>query len=98
MNGADSWFWIEDPLPYVERKPLMLYIGVDPGVSGGIAVIDERGTVVATHKMPDTGQDLIDLFDGYSNLIVVSRPPARACIEKVNPGVFGKGKVGKMGV
>ncbi len=75
----------------------MLFIGIDPGVSGGIAVIGDSGYVIATHKMPATGRDLIDLLAPYSDDTPGFEPVA--CIEKVNPGVFGHGKAGmKMGV
>ena len=30
------------------------YLGIDPGASGGMAVLDESGEVVEVSKMPDT--------------------------------------------
>ena len=36
------------------------YIGIDPGVSGGIAVLDESGKVLNVRKMPDTETDLFE--------------------------------------
>jgi Holliday junction resolvasome RuvABC endonuclease subunit len=39
----------------------MYYIGIDPGLSGGIAVIDEHGTLAA-YPMPDTERDIFNLF------------------------------------
>lgn len=38
----------------------MRFIGIDPGVSGGIAVIDENGDVLRVSKMPDTEEDLLE--------------------------------------
>lgn len=93
MNGADSYFWSEDPLPPdPERKPIMLFVGVDPGVSGGIAIIDSAGNPVLVTKMPETDRDVFNTFtiDGV-------RYQARAVLEKVNPGVFGRPGA-KMGV
>jgi crossover junction endodeoxyribonuclease RuvC len=40
----------------------MLYIGIDPGVSGGIALLTEVGEVVEVLKMPETERDLLDVF------------------------------------
>lgn len=37
----------------------MLFIGIDPGKNGGIAVLDENIRIVALSKMPDTPQDLL---------------------------------------
>jgi len=56
----------------------MIYIGIDPGVSGGIAMIDERGLVYATLPMPTTERDIFDVFKpGESN------HPAHAMLERV---------------
>lgn len=30
----------------------MIFIGVDPGLTGGVAVMDETGKLLATHQMP----------------------------------------------
>jgi len=40
---------------------MKLYIGIDPGLSGGVAFVPESGTPWA-HKMPETDRDLIDLL------------------------------------
>lgn len=72
----------------------MRFIGIDPGVAGGIAVLDAHGTVVATHKMPTTERDLLDIFEGLAPTV----EPARAVLERGNAGVFGATKFGRMGV
>ena len=70
-------------------------IGIDPGQSGGIAIIYEDGSIVA-EKMPETERDIWEFF--YE----LKRTPAhiRAALEKVHAmpkqGVsstftFGKG-------
>lgn len=38
----------------------MLFLGVDPGVSGGIAVIDTVSDIVEARKMPATERELLD--------------------------------------
>lgn len=40
---------------------MKLYIGIDPGLSGGVAFIPNTGEPWA-HKMPETDRDLIDLL------------------------------------
>lgn len=57
---------------------MKLYIGIDPGLSGGIAFIPDKGTPWA-HKMPETDKDLIDLLRDSINLF-----EARAVIELVH--------------
>jgi hypothetical protein len=46
---------------------MKLYIGVDPGLSGGIAFVPETGTPWA-HKMPETDRDLLDLLSDNISL------------------------------
>lgn len=38
-----------------------LYIGIDPGINGGIAFIPSTGPAWA-HKMPETDRDIYDLL------------------------------------
>jgi len=79
-------------------RPAMIYIGIDPGVSGGLAVVDDTGTFCEATKMPSTERDLLDLLE------VIGRGAGgsyarRALLERVNPGVFGAHKAaGRMGV
>lgn len=44
----------------------MYYMGVDPGVSGGMAVLDVEGHVVRAKKFPDTSVDLWGEFREYA--------------------------------
>jgi hypothetical protein len=46
---------------------MKLYIGIDPGLSGGIAFVPETGTPWA-FKMPETDRDLIDLLSDAISL------------------------------
>ena len=43
-----------------------VYIGIDPGKNGGIAVMDASGKVLEVVKMPSTPRDLLDFLSGYS--------------------------------
>ena len=36
----------------------MIYLGIDPGVGGGIAALDSRGQIVSLARMPATDEDL----------------------------------------
>lgn len=40
----------------------MIFLGVDPGKSGGIATLREDGRVSRVDKMPDTNRDLLELL------------------------------------
>jgi crossover junction endodeoxyribonuclease RuvC len=62
----------------------MIYIGIDPGLSGGIAALTEDGGVMLAIKMPATERDILLALKG----IGVGRLPARAVLEKV--GVMPK--------
>lgn len=47
----------------------MQFLGVDPGVSGGLVVLDHAGHVVVARKMPETDRDLLDFLNnafGYN--------------------------------
>jgi len=57
---------------------MKLYIGIDPGLSGGVAFVPDSGTPWA-HKMPETDRDLIDLLRDSINMF-----DARATLELVH--------------
>ena len=57
---------------------MKLYIGIDPGLSGGVAFIPASGEPWA-HKMPETDRDLIDLLRDSTRDM-----EARAVIELVH--------------
>jgi len=61
----------------------IVYIGIDPGVSGGIAVLDANGGVVELLKMPSTPQDLLETLGRY-------REGSRCVLERVG-GMPGNG-------
>lgn len=51
----------------------MIYIGIDPGASGGIGVATPLGDVAA-HKMPDTPHELADLIRSYTLRNSLTKP------------------------
>ena len=65
----------------------MIYIGIDPGKSGGIAMLDESGSVLCAIKMPESERDLLDVFcDGFIHgaLDGQTARPCRAMLERVS--------------
>lgn len=69
------------------------YIGIDPGVHGGIAVLSADGSVVEVAKMPATPMDLLDFLsrhkdDSFCVLERVGGMPGQGGSAMFN---FGKG-------
>lgn len=61
-------------------------IGIDPGLSGGIAVLDDAGCVLDVVKMPPTMMDIYDYLRG-----IVSGGARAVCyMEKVGMGMPGQ--------
>lgn len=52
-----------------------MFIGIDPGKSGGMAIIDREGRYVAACRMPDSDSEVLDVFKAW--------PSARAVLEFV---------------
>lgn len=69
-------------------------IGIDPGKSGGIAMLDQDGKVVSVEKMPETPQDLLSrllkLTESGFDMINGKRADFVVYIEKVG-GIPGQG-------
>lgn len=55
----------------------MIYLGLDPGASGGIAMLDDDGVVVAAFAMPLTERDILDE-------LLPLEGKARAVLERVS--------------
>jgi hypothetical protein len=68
----------------------MYFIGLDPGVSGGIAMIDWTGVPTDIIKMPETEKDLLDFLRGL-NCPIPGGKTSRAVLEKVHGGIAGTG-------
>lgn len=61
----------------------MQYIGIDPGMHGGIALL--HGTKVTVWPMPSTELDIIQVMGSFS-------PECVATIEWIHPAIQGIGK------
>jgi len=48
----------------------MIYIGIDPGVSGGIATLRDDGSVIEAFAMPTTERDILDALLPIGGLFV----------------------------
>lgn len=55
----------------------MIYIGIDPGVNGGIAKIYVDDGLVVADRMPATREDVVDYFRGFmpGTVAYIERPP-----------------------
>lgn len=64
-----------------------LYIGADPGVSGGIAILQEDGALHDLIPMPETERDILDYFLQYQDW----EAPVTVRLEKLwgRPGMGG---------
>jgi hypothetical protein len=65
------------------------YIGIDPGASGGIAILSHVGGKewsTFACRMPETDRDIADVLHAATPI----EGETLAVIEKVNPGVFGR--------
>lgn len=59
------------------------YIGVDPGVGGGIAIIHEDGRPLRAVKMPEAERDLLELLRPFGTGADAEAIYARAYLERV---------------
>ena len=60
---------------------MALFVGVDPGKGGGIAILDQNGVVLLSERMPETDADLLEILLWPSREAPML--PCRAVIEKV---------------
>lgn len=59
-------------------QPIRRFIGIDPGVQGGIAVLDALGAVIGVHRRPADNRDMLQVFELYAG-----SGPVRAALEYV---------------
>lgn len=72
-----------------------LFIGIDPGVAGGIAVVDATGAVRLAVKMPETEREILDVLKepgpGYTVRAVLERVRASPKMGVTGAFTFGRG-------
>jgi crossover junction endodeoxyribonuclease RuvC len=63
-----------------------LYLGIDPGVAGGIAAVNAEGRAVATTKMPESERELLTFFQNLAaaTLDEGGQTRIRAVLERVS--------------
>lgn len=65
-------------------EEVKLFIGIDPGLNGGIAVLNKIGGVESVCKMPETPQDILNFLEQYSEENAV------CVLEDVGHGIPGQ--------
>ena len=73
-----------DIIRFIYMNDEKIYIGIDPGTNGGIAVLDYGGKVLSVVKMPATPQDILDFLGEYSGQDI------KAALEDVGHGIPGQ--------
>jgi hypothetical protein len=72
------------------------YLGVDPGVGGGLVLLAAQGNTPASvrlARMPSTDTDIVTLLVAWRDAIAPShRGPVLAALESISPGFPGTGK------
>jgi hypothetical protein len=71
----------------------MIYIGIDPGVSGGIATIDEKGRVLGVEKLPELEHEILAALTKFIEP-GQAQSPRRAMLERVIPFSRPGAKIG----
>ena len=61
----------------------IIYIGIDPGASGGIAILNQDGSVKEVVAMPDTPRDIYEFLLSY-------KEDSRCVLEDVGHGMPGQ--------
>jgi Holliday junction resolvasome RuvABC endonuclease subunit len=72
----------------------MIYIGIDPGVGGGLAAIDSTSAVHSAIAMPETERDVLDWISRWNAtpaLAVLERVRSSPQMGVVSAFTFGRG-------
>lgn len=69
----------------LSESQLSYFIGIDPGINGGIAIVAINGRLVWAEPMPPTQSDIWNLVSKWSG----GRESTRGCIEWINPASEG---------
>jgi len=64
-----------------------LIIGIDPGLAGGIAVLDQDGHIVSITKMPPTPAEI---YDYLRDITLIPHDDIRCVMERVGQGMPGQ--------
>jgi Holliday junction resolvasome RuvABC endonuclease subunit len=64
------------------KKKMNIYIGIDPGINGGIAVIHSNSAVA--YKMPQTNSDLWELILEIKEISKIEELHIKCCLEAVS--------------
>lgn len=79
VNPAMGWLLLKYPLD------MKIHIGIDPGMSGGIAFIPDNNPAKAwAVKMPETLADLWDCVYQQDGILTSDLTGIHACLEKVH--------------
>lgn len=73
---------------------MALFIGIDPGLSGGIACVSQDGSVLYAEAMPHTERDILDVFMDYpdqAKVAVLERVRSSPQMGVVSAFTFGAG-------
>lgn len=69
-----------------EPRITKAWVGIDPGVNGGLALVSETGLVIAK-KMPEGLPPIFVALEEWDKEYQL-----RACVEWINPAIQGAGK------
>lgn len=70
-----------------------LYMGIDPGVNGGVTVVDENGEKFLVRACPDTIEDVVEIMralEGYRISAVIEKVHSMPGQGVVSVFTFGK--------
>ena len=71
----------------------MIYIGIDPGMNGGIAAINTIGQVLHIDRMPATERDILTSLEAIDAIQHAVRDYGRACVIERAQAMPGQGVV-----
>jgi crossover junction endodeoxyribonuclease RuvC len=82
--------------PADQEGQRVIFLGIDPGASGGLAFIHDDGSMdPALEKMPDTERDLWEIIDGDEDAIPIAFAAIEAVHSMPKQGVASSFKFGR---
>lgn len=69
------------------------FVGIDPGVNGGVAVVDDRGRMLSAHRLASTPSALVEQFKGLPSPAVglLEFVRSRPLMASASVFTFGRG-------